>query len=267
MTIRRGYLETPRGPLHYAESGSGQPIVLLHQAPRSIDEFAELLPVLGRDRRAIAMDLPGFGQSRPLPAPQTIEEMARGVLDLLDALSLPRAVVLGHHTGAVVAAEVAIQAPERVTHLVLSSMPWVDAERRSRTEPIGVDNAVPASDGSHLLELWRQRLPYYPTGRSDLLDRFIRDALAPGIDPQEGHRACGRYEMDQRIGAISGPVLLLRPLEDPFIQDAFPRVLAGLVNADVRVIDIPDAGVVTMEIAAEAVAEAVADFLGDRLSR
>ena len=51
-----------------AEAGEGRPVVLLHQTPRSGDEFAEVLPILGRHRRALAIDLPGMGASDRTPA-------------------------------------------------------------------------------------------------------------------------------------------------------------------------------------------------------
>ena len=56
------------------------------------------------------------------------------------------------------------------------------------------------------MELWAMRAPFYPPNRPDLLDRFIRDALAPGLDPVEGHRACARYRMEERIGLVTAPV-------------------------------------------------------------
>lgn len=49
ITVRYRYADTPLGQLHYAEAGEGEPIVLLHQTPRSLDEFAELQPLLAGD--------------------------------------------------------------------------------------------------------------------------------------------------------------------------------------------------------------------------
>lgn len=231
MNLRRGYADTPLGQLHYAEAGTGPVILMLHQTPRSHDEFVELQPLLSDDFRTIAMDMVGFGLSAPLASPQTIEAMADGALALLDALGVRSALVLGHHTGAVVAMEVAVREPQRVDGLVLSAMPWIGPERRARGTSVGVDEAMAAEDGGHLTDLWRQRRPYYPEARTDLLDRFIRDALAPGLDPAEGHRACGRYEMEKRIYDVTCPVLVLTPTDDPFAAPSLPDVLAGLSRA------------------------------------
>jgi pimeloyl-ACP methyl ester carboxylesterase len=264
MTLRRGYADTPLGQLHYTDAGTGRPILMLHQAPRSADEFVEVQEDLCADFRTLAMDMRGFGLSAPLPAPQTIEAIAEGVPALLDALGLETVVLLGHHTGAVVAQEAAAAYPDRVEALVLSGMPWIGPERRARDHGVGVDHAATAPDGSHLVELWRQRAPYYPTGRPDLLDRFVRDALAPGIDPAEGHRACDRYVMEERIGLVRCPVLVLEPTDDPFARPAVPQVVAGLTGAArVATAVLEGAMIPAMEMCAAQVATHVRAFLAD----
>ncbi|HWC23911.1 MAG TPA: alpha/beta hydrolase [Flexivirga sp.] len=262
MTLRRAYADTPLGQLHYAEDGAGRTVLMLHQAPRSLDEFAEVQCELSTDVHTIATDLLGFGMSPPLAAPQTIEAMADGVIALLDALEVEAPVLLGHHTGAAVALEVAAQAPERVDALVLSSMPWVGPARRASGKSVGVDDAQQRNDGSHLTELWSLRQPYYPADRPDLLDRFIRDALAPGVDPAEGHRACDRYVMDERIGLVQCPVLVLTATDDPFAAPALPHIVHGLTGAaQVTTASVDGAMIPAMEQCADQVAKHVRSFL------
>lgn len=255
------------GVLHHVEAGDGAgiPLLLLHQTPRSSDEFAELLPLLGRDRRVLAMDTLGFGASPPL-AEHSIEAYADGALALLQALGLERVAVLGHHTGGVVALELAAGAPERVERLVLSSTPWTDAAFRARREghpPI--DLVEVREDGSHLTELWQRRQGFYPAGRADLLTRFVRDALVLGSDVEKGHRAVGAYRMEDRVALLRCPVLLLGASADPY---AFPDLqpLADALATAARMgrpaVAVIDGGMVPlMEVHAEEVAVHVTAFL------
>lgn len=260
--VRFGYADTEFGQLHYAEQGTGPALVLLHQTPRSLDEFRELIPLLAGEFRVIAMDMVGFGASAALPAPQTIEQYARGAFALLDALGIERAAVLGHHTGAAVALEMAASG-DRVRAALLSSCPWADAGYRAgHSGAGGVDRAERREDGSHLRTLWDLRRPYYPEPGADLLDRFIRDALTPGVDPAEGHRACARYRMEDRIGSVTAPVLLIGAGRDPFSLPNLPALTAGLTAARVvRQVVIEDGTVALVEREAPAVAAAVRDFL------
>ncbi|MEU6749655.1 alpha/beta hydrolase [Spirillospora sp. NPDC046719] len=235
--VRFGYADTPRGQVHYAECGTGSPVVLLHQTPRSWDEFREVLPLLGRTHRAIAMDTIGFGASAPI-AEHSIETYAATVVDFLDALGLGEVALVGHHTGGVIAVEVAARAPDRVGALVLSSTPYVDARaREARRHRPPIDEVEPDPDGAHLAELWRRRRPYYPPGRPDLLTRFVRDALVLGEDVERGHEAVGRYRMEERIGLVRCPTLCVGASADPFTAPDLQNLSSQLNTSRVAVID------------------------------
>jgi pimeloyl-ACP methyl ester carboxylesterase len=259
-----GYVTSPLGQLHYAEQGEGPILLLLHQTPRSLDEFRELMPMLADSFRVIAMDMYGFGASAKFSAPQTIEMYAEGGFALLDALGIGKARVLGHHTGSLVALEMGAASPERLDAMVLSSMPLTNAEyREAHAEGEGVDIAPTADDGSHLTHLWALRRPFYPELRPDLLDRFIHDALSFGIDPAEGHSACSRYVMENRIGRVVAPVLLIGASEDPFSFPHLKRVARELVNSTrVQTLIIEGGTIPMMEQKAEEIAAGVKSFLG-----
>src|SRR5258707_8558438 len=129
--IERSFVSVPSGRAHIAACGAGRPILLLHQTPRSWDEYREVLPLLGAHYRAIAMDTVGFGDSQPLPTgADSIEAWAEAAHEVLAALGHGRAVVAGHHTGAAIAVEMAASRPEPVEALVLSACPYVDAAWR-----------------------------------------------------------------------------------------------------------------------------------------
>lgn len=264
--LRRGYADTPLGQLHYMEAGSGPALILLHQTPRSSDEFVELMPLLAPHFRVVAMDMYGFGLSAKPEGAQTIEQYAAGVFALADALAIGPFSVLGHHTGSIVAAEVGAADPTRVTTLVLSSPTLTDPEFRATQERgPGVDDAGREAGGAHLIAWWNQRVEFYPKGRTDLMDRFIRDCLAPGMDPLEGHLACARYVMEDRVGLITAPVLILGAEGDPYsfaYVEPTAAALTAAATVEVRVIE--GALIPVMEQKTHEVAEAVLDFF-DRL--
>ncbi|GAA3585044.1 hypothetical protein GCM10022419_078690 [Nonomuraea rosea] len=253
--ITFGYADTPFGQIHHASCGTGDPVLLLHQTPRSWDEYREVLPLLGRTRRAIAMDTLGFGNSAPPPS-HSIEAYAAGVLALMDALGLREAAVAGHHTGGVVALEVAASAPERVSRLVLSSTPLVDEESRlRRKDRPPIDAARERPDGSHLAELWNARAPYYPWR---LLNRFVRDALTVLPEVERGHEAVGAYRMEERTGLVRCPVLLVGASGDPFALPELARLAAYFPGSTQTVIE---GGVIPLEHQAAEFATVVAEFL------
>jgi pimeloyl-ACP methyl ester carboxylesterase len=221
MTTRR-FIQTPAGCLHCAIAGTGRPVLLLHQTPRSWDEYRDVLPLLARRVQAIAMDTIGYGDSCKPPLGQdSIERWAQAAVGLMDALGMDRFALVGHHTGAVIATEIAAAFPSRVEAAVLSAPAWVNAAfRASHAGPPRVDNVQPRSDGSHLTQLWRIRQPWYPEGDIDLLQRFVVDAVKAGPRAAEGHAVVARYVMESRLPLVRCPVLVLAPTADPH---AFPQ--------------------------------------------
>jgi pimeloyl-ACP methyl ester carboxylesterase len=261
VTIRRSYADTPEGQIHYAEAGQGRPVLLLHQTPRSWDEYRDVLPLLGRTYRAIAMDTVGFGDSYRLKGEASIEGFALGVIQLMNALSIRLASIVGHHTGGVVAVEVAAAHPDRVEKLILSSTPYVDAEDRERRKARPpIDHVKEKPDGSHLGELWQRRMSFYPKSRPDLLRRFVLDALKVWHDVESGHRAVNAYRMEERVPLIKAPTLVLAGTDDPF---SYPRMkplsehIPGRQTAEIK------GGMVPMvDQMPEEFAKVVMDFLG-----
>jgi len=258
--LRRGFVAIPNGEIHYAEAGSGRPVLLLHQTPRSWDEYRDVLPLLGLRVHAIAMDTLGFGDSSRPEGPDSIERYARAAADFLGALGIERASIVGHHTGGVIAIELAASYPDRVERLVLSSTPFVDeAFRRERAEGFKVDSTPTSEDGSHLVGLWRFRQAFYPPGRTDLLERYIVDAVRAGPRREEGHRAVHRYRMEAAISRVRAPALLIRATEDRFAYDHVTR-LAELLPGS-AVVDVPGGMVPLPDQLPEQFAEAVLRYL------
>lgn len=256
-------IEVPWGVIHSRRGacGAGEPIVLLHQTPRSGDEFREVIEVLGENHHLLALDLPGMGHSTTHPEGNTIDAYADGVLAALNAIDATSLVLVGHHTGAAVAASVAAAEPQRVNTLVLSSPPWIDEEtrstRRARTGP-GIDEVTRTETGTHLSDLWAGRAGFYPQGRQDLLDRFVADALLVA-DPGAGHRAVTEWAMEDTLPTLRTlPVVLVDHQTDPHAHPNIERWQAALAGATVR--SIPT-GMVPLEYTADAFVEMLAEVL------
>jgi pimeloyl-ACP methyl ester carboxylesterase len=115
------HIDTDLGPLAYRDCGSGQPaVVCVHGFCQSSLYWASVIERLGEaGARAIAVDLPGFGASADAPGPYSMEGYADRIAALLDALNIPRIVLMGGSMGGVVAQHFALRHPERLIRLVL----------------------------------------------------------------------------------------------------------------------------------------------------
>jgi pimeloyl-ACP methyl ester carboxylesterase len=262
--IRQRSIDVPWGVVHArtGRSDRGPTIVLLHQTPRSGDEYTEVIDALGDDHHVIALDLPGMGASSPHPDGASIESYADAVAHALRAEAVDDAdgfVLVGHHTGAAVAAMLAARDALAVTHVVLSSPPWIDEEsrrrRRQRPGP-GIDEVVRSSRGDHLAALWRGRSDFYPADRPDLLDRFVADALH-AVDPTEGHRAVTGWDMESALPALrQRAVTLVDHVADPHAHPYIGKWSEALPHAQVISIEH---GMVPLEFTADAFTRVLLD--------
>lgn len=265
-TPTRAFAPLRDGQIHFASCGPADapPVLLLHQTPRSWREYAAVLPLVGERYRAIAMDTLGFGDSaRAADGAVSIARWAGVAVELLDHLGIERAHVVGHHTGGVIALELAASRPERVGGLVLSSTPYTDETFRvARAERPPIDEVEPQPDGSHLTELWGKRQFFYPAERPDLLLAFVRDALAVIDDVEGGHTAVSSYRMEDTIARVVAPTLLIRATDDPFASPHADELREHLVNAaSVELVDIAGGMVPLPDQLPHEFAAAVVEFL------
>ena len=113
---------TPVGKTRIAwyERGQGSPLVMLTGTGSTMAEWdPALLQLLARRRRLILFDYPGVGQSGPWRG-RSFDSLADATSGLMTAIQLPRADVLGWSMGGFVAQRLAIDHPQRVSHLVLA---------------------------------------------------------------------------------------------------------------------------------------------------
>ena len=156
------------------EAGTGPAILALHGLGATKVSFLPTVVALSARARVIAVDLPGFGDSgKPIGAAYDARFFAAAAVDLLDALALDRAHLIGNSLGGRVALEVALLHPGRVGRVALlaPSLAW----RRERP-------------GLWLLRLTRPELGLVPLAPRALVEAIVH-RLIPGAE--EGWTAAG----------------------------------------------------------------------------
>ena len=106
--------------LHHVRAGSGPQVALVHGANGTWQDFPpELIADLAIDHTVLALDRPGHGWSEaPLTGRLGLAENARAMLSVLEPAGTSGITLVGHSYGAAVALRAAIEAPDRVTHVV-----------------------------------------------------------------------------------------------------------------------------------------------------
>jgi 4,5:9,10-diseco-3-hydroxy-5,9,17-trioxoandrosta-1(10),2-diene-4-oate hydrolase len=104
----------------YWVEGAGAPVVLIHGLSNSIEHWLLNIDALATEHTVYALDLVGHGRTdKPLSRSYGLSDLARSVIDFMDALGIERADLIGHSLGGGVALVIAETFPERVSRLVL----------------------------------------------------------------------------------------------------------------------------------------------------
>ena len=117
--------------LHNRRAGTGDPLLLIHGIGGSLRTWSPILGLAEGERDVLAIDLPGFGESPPLPSDLTpdLDALATAVEAELDAAGVETAAIAGNSLGGWIALELARRGRARSVVAVSPAGMWTDKER------------------------------------------------------------------------------------------------------------------------------------------
>lgn len=240
--MRRGYVDTPQGQLHWrAHDAAATDIVLLHWGPGSSRMYEDVLAELaGLGVNGLAFDLPGFGASfKP--------EGWLSPIDVADCLGLglerltDRAVtIVGGHLSGECLLHWAIQSPGQVSGVVTDGLYAVeDAEFAALLAPYAGLTPRFDEDGAHETFLWRATMavltewdPHFAAAPEAMATVYaaMSDYLLMGYPAilawMEAEQSPPGLAILDLVRAVTQPVLVLSADEDP-LACAFARTIAA----------------------------------------
>lgn len=237
------------------DGGDGVPLLLVHGGESDRTQFGALRERLGDGIRAISYDQRDSGITVNPPVPYSFEVLADDLADLLDALGLERAHLLGTSFGGAVAQHAALRHPTRVASLVLVA-----------TTP---SFALGSGPINHLLlmsheERVRAAGEYFFTADhlEAMRDRPVRTLTAREPDQHaRRHDVARQHEVRDRLGEITAPTLIVHGTEDRLAPYAGAQLMRERIpNADLRSIQGGKHGI-AVEFA-DRIARWVREFLG-----
>ena len=235
-------------------------VVFLHGLAGCWQNWLENIGPLAADQRVIAIDLPGFGES-PMPADAiSVSGCARIVVELLDALEIERATIVGNSMGGFIGCELAIRFPARIERLVLVagaglSLRHMRHERRTglraRTENLlffGLGRLARHSDLVVRSPRLRRGLLLLVVAHPErlagpLIVEQAHGAGKPGFDAALD--AMSAYPIRDRLGEIACPTLIVWGQDDRLVPVRDASEFAWLIR-DARKLVYPDTGHMAM---------------------
>lgn len=228
----------------YLECGQGKPLVLLPGTEGAKEFWRFQWDDFGRAYRVVACSLPRL----PLRPAHTTTDYAEAVLRLWDRLSVDRAAVIGESFGGMVALDLAIHHPDRVSALVLCN-----SVARFRWDNFGLNPftlatavhpfvfVLPGAARKPVLR-WVGRNRGFvmdpSPGNDNLADYLLEHALAHGLGCNlDRWFAASRSHPDRRLSEVRMPTLVVRGTEDRVVPDsAIRELLDGIPGAELALI-------------------------------
>ena len=253
--------------IRYVDTGRGPAVVLLHGLAASIYTWRRtILPVAQAGFRVIAFDNRGFGFSDKPPHGYSNEAYVGVLYELLDSLSVDEAVLVGHSMGGAIAAQAALERPDRVRGLVLvdaagQGVRWPFMLRVAHWPIVGAlfDRARGRAATAGILKAL-----YGAPSRVTAED--VDQYYAPIAEPGFGRALRGvlrEFTFDGlrgRLGGLVTPTLVMWGTQDQLIPTSVGQAMNGeLPHA--FLVRFPDAGHALPEEAPEAFNRALIGFL------
>jgi 3-oxoadipate enol-lactonase len=213
----------------YDEAGGGEkmPLVLLHGVGSDKSVWHPQLGHFGQERRTVAFDYPGYGDSDPAPEGTSRDDYAAAIASAMTALGIGKAHICGLSLGGVVAIAMHDSAPDLCASLVLADT--------FASHPDGqaiYDRSLAASDNMRVLAESRVDVllaqPADPAVRSEVIETMSR------IDPaayRTGAAAVWLADQVERADAIRVPTLVVCGDQDritpPALSTSLTRMIPG----------------------------------------
>ena len=175
--------------------------------------------------RVIAPDTLGYGMSDQPNEPLSIEEYASVITDVMNDQEINESIVIGHHTGAAIAASLGETHPSRVKKIILHGVPlYSEEEKEDRINNLKTDLS-PKEDGSHLLNYWNWIQSRVGDRASlEACHMSLLHVFLAGENEWFCHHAAFAYDLERTLLKLKQPCLIVTNTGDP-LHYTVPRVM------------------------------------------
>lgn len=227
----RQFADLPAGRTAYVDDGTGDPaLVLVHGVGLNASVWTPQLDAFGVGHRVLAYDTLGHGDSGLPAETATLPDYAAQLGELLDALAIERAVLMGHSMGALVATLFAIEHPERVQGLIAANPVYRRpanqlAKTRARVRELDEQGTEAALDEA--LVRWFGDNGHLDSGQVQQVRSWIS-----GADPCGYARAYRVFSeadpwLSGKLARLTVPALFVTGALDPNSTPAMARAMAA----------------------------------------
>ncbi|OLP52967.1 alpha/beta hydrolase [Rhizobium rhizosphaerae] len=250
----------------YAVAGSGAPLVLIHGVGMRLEAWAPQIAALSERFEVIALDLPGHGESRPLPKGARLPDFVARIATFLSEIDRGPVSVAGHSMGALIAGGLAAEVPGQVARVaLLNGVHRRDPAARQAVEARAAEISTGGFDREAPLARWFGAAGEYDAARV-LCRQLLAEVDADGYATAYGAFATGDAVYADRWPDVACPALFLTGEGDLNSSPAMSRAMAAAAQNG-RALIIPGHRHMVNLTAPDQVNAALIDWMGWTVSQ
>jgi len=245
--LKSRLIQAGKRQIHLSEAGEGFPVLMLHgggPGAAGVANYSRNIEALARHFRVLVPDMPGYGKSsKGVNRSDPFGDLAESMLDLLDALKIERAHVVGNSYGGACGLRMALDRPKRVGALVLMGPGGINTTRGLPTAGLNSLLNYYGGSGPSRAKLASFIREYLVADGSRVPESVIDERYHSSIDPEviaapplrrpNSIKAAMRMDFtrDRRLAKCQTPTLVLwgaadkvnRPSGGRTLQETMPN--------------------------------------------
>jgi pimeloyl-ACP methyl ester carboxylesterase len=262
---RRRYAQVKSGRIAYFEQGQGPPALFVHGVPLNGYHWRNIIDRVQHRRRCIAIDLMALGYTEIGPQQDvSFISQARMIVEVMDALGIAKADLIGNDSGGAITQILAAHHPERLASLILTNcdvhdgwpppqvLPIIERARSGTLAPV-FQTLLDRPDLARERFARGESVPLFRSyaDPSVLTDDVIRVYLEPLLSSPQRIEAFQRYwlrfdnahtvAVRANLANLQVPTLIVWGLEDIFFDKKWAYWLKETIPGAQRVVEVPDA--------------------------
>jgi pimeloyl-ACP methyl ester carboxylesterase len=268
-----GYVDSNGVKIHYVMMGSGEPCIMIHGFPDFWYTWRAQMPELAKHFQVVAIDQRGYNLSDKPEGVENykLEKLVGDVNAVVEHFKAPKAIIVGHDWGGMVAWTYAMRFPDKVDRLVILNLPHPQGLSRELAHSPAQQKASNYARNFQKPDAAKHVDPAMLTfwitdaaAREKYLEAFKRSSMEGMLNYYKANYPREPYTPLTGLPKVKCPVLMIHGLKDTALLSPALNGTWDWIDNELTLVTIPNSGHFVQQDAAPVVTRTMVRWLTDK---